>query len=491
MEKSLLKNAIYKIALNFFNLVLPILVGPYVYRVLGSESIGKVKYGESIFNYFFIFATFGIYQYGLREVSRIKNDKVKVAQLFTSLFTFSLLTNFLALIAYLIVAYVGFGDQYLFPILVIFAINFIMNIFYVEWVNEAFESYDFITIKTIAVKIIYIVLLFSFIKSSDDYLLFTSLLVLSTSLNNILSFIYIKRKIKFDFSHIQFAPHIKPLFMVVIFMNGNILYSQLDIFMLGRYVNEAAVSFYVMSKQIMTIISLLMLSVVQVTIPRLSYLLGEADEDSYISLVQRITKLYFAVLFPAAIGLFVISDLGVIAYGGKEFEKAGPVLAVFSVYMIVLGIDFILSNQVMYVKKREHILVRFIIVGGIINFLLNGVFIYFNKFNAEVAIGTTAIATLVLVSLEYYYVRRKLQLPLKIFSFSNFKYFLYSLSFIPISIGLRNVISGTYILFTSIIIVSILVYGLILFMTKDEVFFLILDKVKGKLAVILNKRKNK
>jgi O-antigen/teichoic acid export membrane protein len=491
MEKSLLKNAIYKISLNFFNLILPILVGPYVYRVLGSESIGKVKYGESIFNYFFIFATFGIYQYGLREVSRIKNDKTKVAQLFTSLFSFSLITNFLALIAYIAVSYFGFGDQYLFPILLVFSINFIMNIFYVEWVNEAFESYDFITIKTILVKIVYIVLLFTFIQSSEDYLLFTALLVLSQCLNNILSFIYIKRKIKFDFSNIRFAPHIKPLFLVVIFMNGNILYGQLDIFMLGRYVNEASVSFYVMSKQIMTIISLLMLSVVQVTIPRLSYLLGEADEEAYISLVQRISKIYFSVLFPAAVGLFIISDLGVIAYGGKEFADAGPVLAVFSVYMIVLGMDFVLSNQVMYVKKREHILVRFIVVGGIVNFLINAGFIYYGKFSAEVAIGATAFATLVLVMQEYIYVRKVLKLPINLLSFSNLKYFLYSLVFFPVSWGLRAVISHTYLLFACIVVSSILLYIVILLVTKDDVFYLLINKFKEKLKTIKNKRNKK
>lgn len=481
MEKSLLKNAIYKISLNFFNLILPIIIGPYLYRVLGSESIGKVKYGESIFNYFFIFATFGIYQYGLREVSRVKKDKKKVAQLFTSLFIFSLFTNIISFVVYLLVAYWGYGEQYLFPILLVFSVNFIMNIFYVEWLNEAFENYDFITIKTIAVKIIYVILLLTLVNSTDDYLIFTILLVVTTALNNIISFIYIKRKVKFDFSHLVFLPHFKPLVLVVIFMNGNILYSQLDIFMLGKFVNEAAVSFYVMSKQITTIISALLLSVVQVTIPRLSYILGTADEQSYLQLVQKVTKIYFAVLFPASIGLLLISDLGVVVYGGNEFAKAGTVLAYFSIYMIFLGIDNILSNQVMYVKKKENILVRFIIACGVINLILNSVFVYTGHFSAEIAVATTAFSTLVLVCLEYYYVRKVLKVPLVLFSASNLKYLLFSLLFFPLVQIIRHFYTGTYILFIIITVSCIILYVGLLWVSKDDILFMVIDKVKKKI----------
>lgn len=484
MQKSLFKNALYKISLNFFNLILPIIVGPYLYRVLGSDSIGKVKYGESIFNYFFIFATFGIYQYGLREISRIKEDKQKVAQLFTSLFTLSLFTNFISLITYLIVSYLGFGDSYLFPILFIFAINFILNVFYVEWLNEAFENYDFIAIKTMAVKIVYIILLFTLVNGPDDYLTFTFLMVLTTALNNIISFIYIKRHVKFDFSQLTFLPHIKPLFLVVIFMNGNILYGQLDIFMLGRYVSEKAVSFYVMSKQITTIISALMLSVVQVTIPRLSFLLGSSDEASYLELVQKVARLYYAVLFPAAIGLFVISDLGVVVYGGREFAGASQVLAIFSIYMIFLGTDNILSNQVMYVKKKENILVRFIILCGLLNLILNALFVYLDLFNAEMAVATTAFATFILIGLEYYYVRKKLKLSLNLLTASNLKYFLFSLLFIPVSWLIRMALDGIFVQFIVIVIVCILLYGFLLWVSKDELLFLLTGKLREKLKAL-------
>ncbi|MCA1031418.1 oligosaccharide flippase family protein [Bacillus timonensis] len=481
MNKSLFKNALYKITLNFFNLMLPIIIGPYVYRTLGAESIGSVKYAETIFNYFFIFATFGVYQYGLRELSRVKKDKEQAAKLFTSLFTFSLLTNIVALGAFFAASYLGYGDANIFPILMVFSINFILNIFYVEWVNEAFEDYNFITIKTIIVKLIYVALLFTFVQSSDDYIAFVFLLVISTLLNNVISFIYVKRKVKFDFRNISIRPHLKPLFLVVIFSNGNILYSQLDRFMVGEFVNEKEVSYYVMSQQIMTIINALMLSIIQVTIPRLSYLIGNEDNDTYIELLNKIAKVYFSLLFPASIGLFVISDIGVVVYGGSEFAVAGSVLAVFSIYMISLGIESILANQVIYIKQKEKMLVAFIFICGFVNLLLNGLFVYLGIFSATNAILTTAIANFLLVALEYMYIRKVLKLEFHLFKLTNVKYLFYSLLFIPTSYVIRLFVSETFLLFFTLVIVNGLLYVLILLVTKDEVLTMLTSKIKGKL----------
>ncbi|MGG1676515.1 oligosaccharide flippase family protein [Neobacillus sp. NRS-1170] len=480
MQKSLIKNAIYKITLNFFNLIVPVIIGAYVYRTLGTDAIGRVKTGETIFNYFFIFAAFGVYQYGLREVSKIRTDKEKVNQLFTSLFTFSLMTNVVTLIIYLVVSYLGYGSKALFPVLMVYGTNFFLNIFFVEWVNEAYEDYGFITIKTVIVKIIYVILLLTFVKSSDNYLVFIGLLALTTGLNNIISFIYVKRRVKFDFSNIRFAPHLKPLFLVVIFSNGNILYTQLDRFMLGQFVSEKSVSYYTMAQQIATMINAIMLSIIQVTIPRLSFLVGSENDNQYLGLLNRIAKIYSALLFPAAIGLYVVADLGVVIYGSKEFIPAGPVLKIFALYMITIGFESILSNQVIYIKKKENILVRLIFLSGIVNAALNSLCLYFGVLTAETAILTTAVANILLIALEYQYIRRYLKIPFQLLSWANLKYLVFSLPFIPISLVIRSVFNGTILLFILIVAACGLLYMVILVLSKDEIITLFTSKMKGK-----------
>jgi len=480
MKKSLFKNMIYKVILNGFNLILPILVGPYVNRVLGAESIGKVQFVESIYAYFLIFATFGVYQYGLREISRIKDDKKKVSQLFTSLFTIGLVTSLAALLCYAGVSYFGYGEESIFPILMIFGFNFIANIFMVEWVNEALENYDFITIKTVIVRIIYVILIFAMVNNSDNYYEYAMLLVFSTVLNNIVSFIYIKRKIKFDFSNITIVPHLKPLFVVVVFANGNVLFTLLDRLMLGQFNTPRAVSFYVIPQQIMGIINTLMLSIIQVTLPRLSYILGSNDEKSYHILLNNISKVYFSLLFPASAGIFVLSDVAVLIYGGQDFLGASTALSLFAFYMIVLGIDFILANQVIYVKKRENVLIKLVFLSGFINVLLKVGLLFMDKLTPATAVFTTGISTLILILLEYWYIKRYIKIEYKLFEWAKMKYLAYSLLFIPIAYVIRQFVSGPIPLFITIGMTCSVIYGIILIVTKDIVVQIALEKVKGR-----------
>ncbi|MDQ0199064.1 oligosaccharide flippase family protein [Neobacillus ginsengisoli] len=480
MKKSLFKNIIYKVLLNVFNLILPILVGPYVNRVLGAHSIGKVQFGETIYNYFLIFATFGVYQYGLREMSRIREDKQKVRQLFTSLYTISTVTGVTALLCYLVFTYFKFSTSTYYPILFIYAFNFICNIFYVEWVNEAMENYDFITIKTIIVRIIYVVLIFIFVRHVQDYQQYAMLLVLAMFLNNFISFVFIKRKIQFDFKNIRIKEHLKPMFLVVIFSNASVLYTLLDRYMLGNYLNSKAVSFYVIPQQIMGIINTLMLSVVQVTIPRLSNILGSNDEKSYMILLNNISKVFFSFLFPASIGIYILSDVAVFIYGGKGFLPAIPALSMFAFYMVVSGIDSIFANQIIYVKKKEHILVRLIFLCGIINLIFKIALLKLGWLTPRNAILTTTIANFLLILLEYGYIRRFLKVDYRLFDFSKLKYLVYALLFIPVSYGIRHFLSGPIPLFIGIVSVNSILYGLILIVTKDFVLQMLLGKIKAR-----------
>lgn len=96
----LVKNFAYKSILNFFSMILPILVMPYVYRKLSPNSIGMIEYGTSLFTYFSIFGMLGIYNYGIREISRVRNVQSEVNRVFNALFSIGILSNLCVAIGY-------------------------------------------------------------------------------------------------------------------------------------------------------------------------------------------------------------------------------------------------------------------------------------------------------------------------------------------------------------------------------------------------------
>lgn len=489
MERTMSRNIVFKFILNIFNLVVPVLIGPYVLRIIGPEMNGVINYAQTLYSYFFIFAGFGVYQYGLREISRVKADKQKLNSLFTSLFIITVCTTIITSGIYLIYIYHGYNGTDMYSISIILSFNFLANIFYTEWVNEALENFDFITIKTVIVRLLYIIAIFIFVRVAQDFKQYVILIVLSTMVNNIISFIYIKKRVKFSFSNIKLLPHLKPLLLVVILSNANVLYAQLDKAMLGTYFTITSVGFYAVAQSISGIINSLLLTVITVSMPRLSNLLTHKDNKAYLELLNKISKIYYLILFPTCIGLALLAKEVVLLYGGANFINAYPILIVFSLYTISLGYETILGTQVLYLNKKENIQVLFIFICGFINLILNSLLVRFHNFNGVTAITTTLVSNLILIILEYYYINYKLKLNIKVFSWDKIKYLIYSLTFIPLTILIKYLLfpdlthaPGQLISYSIIIIViNFSIYMLLLIVTKEEILFDLFAIIKSKL----------
>lgn len=483
MAKSMSKNAIFKAMLNLFNIILPILVIPLVTRSVGPELYGYMGYGDSLTAYFLIFASFGIYQYGLREISKVRDDKKKLRQTFTSLCLFTFITNIIASAVYMIFVAVVYRDKPYMYTCIVMGFNLVFNMFYVEWVNEALENYDFIAIKTMIVRIIYSALILLFVRNDGDYLFYLYLVVGFNFINNIISFVYVKKRIKFDFSNLQFSKHIRPMLYVVILSNTGVLYTQLDKIMIKSNSGTTDVGYYYTAQRIMTIINTLMLTVIQVTMPRLSNYLGNESKKEYLSLLRNVIKIYFLFLFPASIGLLCLSKEAIYMFGGAEFLPAVPVMVVFSIYMLSIGVEGVIANQMIYLHGKEKDDAILVLIGGVINFFFNILLVVTGTFNMVTAIATTLISNLIVIFLEYRLVRKVLKIDINLFAYENMKYLLYSLVFIPITLIIKKLIGNIFIACILEVTICSIAYLGILVVTKDETFFELLYKILRKFKI--------
>lgn len=481
MEKSLGKNIIFKFVLNLFNIGIPIILGPYVVRTLGANMLGNINFAQSVFGYFFIFANFGVYQFAVRELGKCRDNKEKLSSIFTNLFCVTTITTIVTMIVYLIVINFAYSsDKYLFIIFLIMSTNFISNIFYIEWANEALENYDFITIKTVLIKIIYIIFIFLLVHSTNDFKIYVTLMTISTFLNNIISYLYIKKRIKFNFKRMYFLRYIKPMFHVVLISNAGVFFTQLDIILIGQFVDKVSVAYYSSANTIMVMCNTLLISIISVSLPRVSNYFGNGYKDKYEDTVNKIINLFFIFLIPAAIGIFVLSNKIMLLYGGSEFENSGGLLKIFSIYMISLGFDYILANEVMYIQGKDRQLIKMISSAGILNIIFKIILIISRNFNEYTAILTTLLSEIILVGMEYYYVRDVMNSKIKVFNISLLKYFLISLSFIIINYIIVNISINWIIQIALVVLISSISYIVFLLVLKDKTIMYVLEKIKVK-----------
>ena len=479
---SIKKNFFFKFFLEILRIIIPIISIPYIYRIFKPEIMGNIEFSQSISGYFFLFAGFGVYTYGLREISRVRDNKEKKNRIFSELFIISTLSSFIVFIIYIGYVYFKFANDILVKNMLLFnSIQILAYIFYIEWINEAFENYKFIAQKTIVIKIINVICIFIFIKISGDFYKYLFLLNVFVLLNNLISFVYIKKYINITLKSLKLKKYILPLGIILLISNINILYTQLDKIMLGFYSNNIIeVAYYGIAQKVMSVIMVLIMSIISVTIPRLSYYLGQGNKMEYEKLFNRLFPYICFLLFPMSIGIIILSKEIVYFFGGEKYLGAQIVVITFGIRMIVVTIESVLSNQIIFLHKKEKIMAIIIGVCGIFNSLMKYFLIKTNNLNSSNAIFTTMIAEILIIILDYWYIKKYLKLKLEIFKLKNLKYLAISLIFFFIKYLLRN-FKINFIIY-SIIIVSLcsITYFVILILLKDNCIIEILNNIKTK-----------
>lgn len=488
-NKSIAINAVLKILLTIVNLAVPLISGPYLARVLDVEFYGYYNQAVSLMAWFIPFATFGVYNYAIREISGIRNNKNRVSILYSQFFIIGVICTAITSVVYFIVVH-SFIDPRIAPIYYFMSIELFAQMFYVEWVNEAFENYSFILVKTLVVKVAYILSIFVFVKKENDIIPFTIIAAGSIFLNYFLSFIYSKTKIKF--SHIKWTSIIaliKPLGVMLLLANANLLYTYLDrLFLVIGSTTPIFSSYYQFSLAIVTIITQIINSIIIVTIPRLSHYLSNKHRDAYGKLLKDSLHLYLLFGFPLCIGMAVLSNEGIFLYGGEKYLAAGLTLRLFSIRTILCLFDRIFATQILFVNGQEKKITKLYFICGGINLVLDFTIFALGMLTPTNLVLTTIISEIILVILQFKSLDNLDTINREAFDWRMVLYFVLSLGFIPIYIIVKNAFDIQYTLSMKLVLLIIIVvfalcivyYFLALALTKDPYFRMLINRVKAR-----------
>lgn len=478
MVKSLFRNAFFKGVLSVFNIVVPILVIPYVYRILTPDAIGYIEYGTTLYTYFGLLGALGIYNYGVREISKHRDDPAVVKKMFCNLFTIGIISNILVLFLYLLTILTVIKTSPLLLIMLVLSGNLVANIFYVEWMNEANEEFFFITIKTIIIRLVSVVFIFLLVREPVDYLTYVIIITGVLFFNNIVSFWYVCARMelnwKFSWTDIEWRKYLAPLFFILILNNSNLLYTMMDKLMLGYYCNIDEVAYYGVGQKIMDIVRGLLMTIVFVSMPRLAYHLEE-NISIYKAGILKIIRMMLLLTLPVAVGIILLSEEIVLLFAGAPYLSAVPVLQVFAFRVIVTGVEAILTQQIIFLHGKERILVVYNLMCGGLNVALN--FAFLSVLTPFVAICTTVISELCFQCICFWYIKHRLGIHTGIWNKANLNYVALSLAFIPVVLVFREIIPSHY-LYVGISIVSCgIIYCGGLWLIKDTMFIETVNRI--------------
>ncbi len=388
---SLKKNALLndvRLALSF---LLPLVTFPYVSRILGTDGIGKVEFANSFAQYFVLFTALGIPTYGIREVSRVRDDSFLLSKTVAELSLILVFTVFAGYVVYFsCIFFIPFfnSEPRLFLIV---APTIILSDFSFEWFYQGIENQRYITVRYIFIKLVQLALIFLFIKKSADYLKYALILVSLNAASSVFNIVHLRKYVHFvPYKCLELKKHFHPILVIFASVVAVSIYTQLDTVMIGFFRGNGEVGVYTAANRVVRIIIALVTSLSSVIIPKLVNALGNNQFDEYKNLLNKSLSFVLLLALPCIFGILVCADDIILLFAGNGFKNAIFSIRLLCPIILVVGLASFVGLQVLYANRKEKYYTVAVSVAAAVNFASN--FIMIPRLGQIGAVAGTLIA---------------------------------------------------------------------------------------------------
>lgn len=374
-NKSPYINVLYSMMGVVFNMIIPIVVFPYVARVLGVDGIGKYSFYSSIFTYFALFTGFGIALYGTREIGKFVNDLQRRNQTFIELIIINLIT---VSISAIFVFYFAFFSSYSNDCLIIllFCITLLTNAIGAEWFFVGVEMQGFMLIRNIVFKSISTALVFIIVTEPEHLARYVAIVIFSQAGTSLTNIYYLSKMIKLEIrDSLKLKKHLKPLFSI---FSIEILLRYLslgDVVILGVLMGDNAVGIYSMGLKVFLLVSSILKVTATTLMPRSAYYLDNNNNDGFYSLLSNTIRMLFLVGLPISAFIFIFAEPLILLLGGGEFENSIGLMKEMSLFLLLSVLINTFVFQALYPLNKVKTIIVAHIIGILVNIILNCVLV--------------------------------------------------------------------------------------------------------------------
>ncbi|MGG7078795.1 flippase [Clostridium sardiniense] len=399
---SLKKNFLYNTIYQMFIIIIPIITVPYISRILGPDGVGLYSYTASYAQYFVLFGMIGISLYGNRQVAYSKNNRKNLSEEFWNIYCLQFITTILALIIYIVLFCIINNNNK--AIYLIQSIIVLSTVFDISWFFIGYEDMKSVVVRNTIVKILGVFCVFIFVKEQSDVWKYAIIMSGSNFIGQIIMWLNLKDKIDFYKPKLENSiKHLKPALALFISQLAIQVYTLLDKTMLGYMVGVGEVGLYENSQKTIKLALTLITSLGVVMLPRMSALYSEGNIKKIKEMINKSFSFVNFMAFPMVFGLIAISTTFSLWFYGQAFDGIDILLKAGSVLMIVIGWSNILGIQVMLPMKKEKQFTISVIIGAIVNFILNILLI--NKFQSVGTTVASVLAEFAVTSTQVYFLR--------------------------------------------------------------------------------------
>lgn len=385
-EPSLKKNIGLSMIYQVLIVLAPLITAPYVSRVLTADGVGIYSFTNSVQMYFAMFAALGTASYGAREIARNRNDKAKRSQLFWEIELLTVFTTIICFIAYgILIAITKEYKLYFF----ILALNLLAVMLDVSWFFIGIEQMKYTIGPNGIIKSLGVICIFVFVHTKDDLAVYIFIMTVVTLLGNATMWAFLPKYVsKTQFKDISVKKHFKETLIFFVPTIATSVYTVLDKTLIGLITSDTSENgYYEQTTKIINMAKSLTFTALNTVLgARISYLFSENRLEEIKERIKTSIDYIMFIGIGICLGIIGIAPRFVPVFFGEGFEPVVKLLCCMSPVVLIIGISNCLGSQYYNPAGMRALSAKFIIVGSVINLILNLILIpYFKSVGAVIA----------------------------------------------------------------------------------------------------------
>ncbi len=399
------RNTLYNVAYRVFSILLPLVTAPYLSRTVGQTGVGLYSYAWNISYIFVLVGTLGLENYGVRAVSRVRDDPVQLNRTFSAIWRMQRIVASAALVIWLLYVYLIAEEEK--PIALSLTMMSVSCLCNLDWCLMGLDQFKPIALRNTCVKLLAAACVFLLIHGPEDLWIYGFSWSLATLLGCLSCCLSLKGRVspvrvtlREAFSHL---PACALLFVSVIAVS---VYRTMDKVMVGALAGMAQNGLYENAEKIIYCLSGFISAFGSVMMPRAAHLLSLKQEEKVREGMDLSMHLVLCMVTAMAFGILAVGERFAPLFYGEDFTYSGTLMMPLGFSLMMIGFANVIRMQWILPHGMDHVVLRSVLSGAAVNLAAN--FLLIPRLGAMGAVIGTLMAECTVPLVQYLHLRTAL-----------------------------------------------------------------------------------
>jgi len=372
------KNIFSLLLNNSFNIILPLILIPYLVKHLGITSYGKLSFIQSLGQYFVVFVDYGHSLSAPRVIAEFRNERDKLEHWYSKYMSSRILLLIVSFPFYCLMMVLIPALHHNILETLAFYISVVAQALMPYWYLQAIEIMLPLTIASISTRIIYTISTILLVKNSENVLE----AILSQSASNLLMSIllltFINLNLKTKIRYVSFNESWNLLKLdskLFIAQFASTIFGSSNIFILGLFANPLIVGQYAVAERVIRTAAQLTSAITTAIYPRINLLFSKNDTKEAYRIIKRVGVLWGTLIGLSCISVAIFAPSIVLFIQGNTDADSIMFLRILSFVPFFIFIENIFGTQILLSVGSDKIFLRNLVIVMLVSLIFSLIFV--------------------------------------------------------------------------------------------------------------------